>query len=1052
MPKSKVQSVEPQVTEVVNGWLKSYGLKYYLQQESMNAEIDAALEKAESKSGGNGGNRPDAKLIIQDSKLDYYPVMVEYKGYENALEKLDEYGHVDNIKANGTPNYNNIKKYAVNGAIHYADAILQYTSYTDVISIGVTGYKNEHDQLQLKIGVYFVSKDNYGEGRKVADYEDLSFLMEAHFDDFVEKVHSLELSLEDLKRIHDKRENQIDDALAKINQNLFQNKEASLSAQSRINLVAASIMANLGVPGKVSPLEPKDLKSSIEDENTDGDIMLRKIENFLNKRKLPDGKRKQIMNSLSITILDDSVNKPRNGGTLLKEVFTEIIDELGYFYKVGLDTDFTGKLFNTMFSWLSFAGDDQNDVVLTPRYVAHLMAQLCRVNMNSYVWDFATGSAGLLVAAMHQMIQDAKENTSSPEELETKIESIKKEQILGIEVVAEIYMLAVLNMILMGDGSSNIIKGDSLKEYNGSYGYEKENETFPADVFLLNPPYSALGNGMVFVKRALNMMMKGYAAVIIQDSAGSGQAVTYNREILKKNTLLASIKMPKDLFRGKSSVQTSIYVFKVGEKHEAKTRVRFIDFSNDGYKRSARKKAKAKKKLKDNDRAEERYREVVNLVKYGAGELNIFTSREFVEDTIALKGKYYGADWNFDQHRIKNNQLSFDSYRRVVGDYLDWQIISMNDNRKLSVNDFCDKLTKMEQTFIDTGGTWVKYKVEKLFKIDNTKGTFKKEHTDDMIPVVTNSSKNNGITKYQKREATEEGGIITYSDTTTTDTIFYQPSPFAGFSHVKKMTPINREKWNESCCLFFISALKHQISGDFDYDHKLNIMGEIEVPLPTRNGEIDFDYMDAYILEMKRTHVKMLKAYFDATIKLYSDIISSKDDAHESISIDNIQIEVDIDEESKFVDFLPVYSLRAACGYFEDNSVIPENEAEGWVNIESANIRANKNMFVVYASGNSMQPDIEDGDLCVFELYSPVNGGSREGKIVLTQCLDKDSDYECHYTIKKYHSTWHYDEDGRKIHDTIELIPLNKDEYESREMKVDTELRTIGIFKGVIKQ
>ena len=107
-------------------------------------------------------------------------------------------------------------------------------------------------------------------------------------------------------------------------------------------------------------------------------------------------------------------------------------------------------------------------------------------------------------------------------------------------------------------------------------------------------------------------------------------------------------------------------------------------------------------------------------------------------------------------------------------------------------------------------------------------------------------------------------------------------------------------------------------------------------------------------------------------------------------------------------------------------------------------------MFVVYASGNSMQPDIEDGDLCVFELYSPVNGGSREGKIVLTQCLDKDTDYDCHYTIKKYHSTWHYDEDGRKIHDTIELIPLNKEEYESRELQADAELRTIGIFKGVI--
>lgn len=85
-----------------------------------------------------------------------------------------------------------------------------------------------------------------------------------------------------------------------------------------------------------------------------------------------------------------------------------MIDDLGYFYKIGVDTDFTGKLFNIMFRWLSFAGDDQNDVVLTPRYVALLMAKLARVNKDSYVWDFATGSGGLLVAAMNLMLDDAK--------------------------------------------------------------------------------------------------------------------------------------------------------------------------------------------------------------------------------------------------------------------------------------------------------------------------------------------------------------------------------------------------------------------------------------------------------------------------------------------------------------------------------------------------------------------------------------------------------------------------------------------------------------------
>lgn len=1050
MPKAKIQSVEPQVTEIVNGWLKTYGCKYYLQQESMNAEIDAALEKAESKSGGNGGNRPDAKLILQDSKLDYYPIMIEYKGYKNALEKLDEYGHVDNIKTNGTPNYNNIKNYAVNGAIHYADAILQYTSYTDVISIGITGYKDEHDNLQIKIGVYFVSKDNYGEGKKVAEFCDLSFLKRDFFDDFIEKVHSLELTPDDLKRIHDKRENQIDDALSRINQSLFQNKEANLSAQSRINLVAASIMANLGVPGKVSPLEPKDLTSTLEDGNTDGDIMLRKIENFLNKRKLPERKRKQIMNSLSITILDDTVNLPNNGSTLLKEVFTEIIDELGYYYKVGLDTDFTGKLFNTMFSWLSFAGDDQNDVVLTPRYVAHLMAKLCRVNMDSYVWDFATGSAGLLVAAMHQMIQDAKESISSPQELEDKIESIKKEQILGIEVVAEIYMLAVLNMILMGDGSSNIIKGDSLKEYDGKYGYEKENESFPADVFLLNPPYSAAGNGMVFVKRALEMMTKGYAAVIIQDSAGSGQASFYNRLILKKNTLLASIKMPKDLFRGKSSVQTSIYVFKVGEKHEAKTRVRFIDFSNDGYKRSARKKAKAKKKLIDYDCAEERYKEVVNLVKYGASELHIFTSQEYVEDTIALRGNNYGSDWNFDQHRLKDDKLSFASYKKVVGDYLDWQVLSLKSNNEISAKVYFEGLNKLEQQFEDTGGIWINYRVDKLFEIDNTKTANRSNISSHSVPVITNSSKNNGITKTEKIMATEEGGIITYSDTTTTDAIFYQPSPFIGFSHVKKMTPIDAELWSENSCLFFISALKHRISGDFDYAHKLNKMGEIEVPLPTKENHIDFDYMNAYIQEMKRTHIKMIEGYFKTTLKKYNDIVFPLNLAIHHEATKDTRIENNVREDAKYMSFLPVYSLRAACGYFEDNIVIPENEAEGWIDISESGIKANRNMFVIYATGDSMLPKIKNGDLCVFELYSPENGGTREGEIVLTECPDKDTDTDCHYTIKKYHSTWRKDDDGNDIHDTIELIPLNTDEYETIVYRSGEKLRTVGIFKGVL--
>lgn len=67
-----------------------------------------------------------------------------------------------------------------------------------------------------------------------------------------------------------------------------------------------------------------------------------------------------------------------------------------------------------MYRWLGYTQDKLNDVVLTPSYVATLMARLARVNRNSFVWDFATGSAGLLVAAMNEMLADARANIHSP--------------------------------------------------------------------------------------------------------------------------------------------------------------------------------------------------------------------------------------------------------------------------------------------------------------------------------------------------------------------------------------------------------------------------------------------------------------------------------------------------------------------------------------------------------------------------------------------------------------------------------------------------------------
>lgn len=668
------QSIEPNIADLANGWLKNYKLDYKLEQEFLNTEIEKALSDYFTKNGGTGANRPDAKLLLQDKNLNYFPILIEYKGYKGKLVKLNTDGQVENQTSKNQPNFKNINSFAVNGAVHYANALLHHTSYTDIIAIGMTGYKDEAGKIQHEIGVYYVSKSNLGTGQKVGEFSDLSFLAPQNFDSFIEKVKTLTLSQAEIDKLKAQREKEIDTSLVRLNNDIYQN-EKGLGENDRVYLVAASIIATLGIPGKVTPLEKSDLKSSIEEGNRDGDIILRKIKAFLNEKKIPKEKKDLIVRTLENTLTTENINKVIGGESQLKRVFTKIVDDLGIYYKIGLTTDFTGKLFNEMYGWLGFSQDKLNDVVLTPSYVANLLVKLARVNKDSYVWDFATGSAGLLVAAMNEMLDDAKNTITSPDELAQKEIVIKAEQLLGLELLSSVYMLAILNMILMGDGSSNILNMDSLADFDGNYGFGKTEDKFPADAFVLNPPYSANGNGMNFVERALGMMNKGYAAIIIQNSAGSGKAITYTKKILAKHTLIASIKMPIDIFIGKASVQTNIYVFKVNEPHHKDEPVKFIDFSNDGYTRTNRKKAN--NNLKDTNQAKERYEELVSLVRFGKSKLNIFTEQEYYEGTIDPNN---GADWN--QSAPIDTKPTLQDFKNTVSEFLAWEVSNIIKQQK----------------------------------------------------------------------------------------------------------------------------------------------------------------------------------------------------------------------------------------------------------------------------------------------------------------------------------------------------------------------------------
>lgn len=194
---------------------------------------------------------------------------------------------------------------------------------------------------------------------------------------------------------------------------------------------------------------------------------------------------------------------------------------------------------------------------------------------------------------------------------------------------------------------------------------------------------------------------------------------------------------------------------------------------------------------------------------------------------------------------------------------------------------------------------------------------------------------------------------------------------------------------------------------------------------------------------------KEVEAYFRKYIEgdpdfkeplMYSDIISVEEEKR-------IKIETEIDKYLEYVEYLPLFTAEAACGQFGEGLLV---EKEGWIKATELG-RLNRNMFVVRATGKSMEPMIHDGDYCVFR--SPVVG-TRNNKIVLVQHLSlEDPETGGKYTIKKYVSKKSFKEDGTWSHEEISLNPLNPD-CQPRVIKnpEEQEFMVIGELVGILGQ
>ena len=276
--------------------------------------------------------------------------MIEVKGRKGDLVRLDDHGDVDNKKSDGTPNYTNIRKFAVNGAVHYANAIIaNTTSYKEVIAIGINGYY-EGDALVTEIGVYYLSQKNYCIPKKIGDYSDLSFLQTKNIPAFIERIDNVDLTDEEIERKAKEFETEIETKLKKLNQTM--QDTLKISVGSRVELVAGMIMAGLGVENKVAPLAVAELKGESGSKSNVGHTIINKIDSFLAERNLPQEKKAMIINDLSRVFIYSDLWKPVNGESKLKSVYTIVKNDIMPVFTSAKHLDFTGKLFNVLNEWV----------------------------------------------------------------------------------------------------------------------------------------------------------------------------------------------------------------------------------------------------------------------------------------------------------------------------------------------------------------------------------------------------------------------------------------------------------------------------------------------------------------------------------------------------------------------------------------------------------------------------------------------------------------------------------------------------------------------------
>ena len=518
-------------------------------QGSNIKEIDNALKTASKSKTGNVGF-PEYSGVVKDFLL-----VVENKADVSQHIKRNEKDVICN-------EITSVKNYAVNGALFYGKHLAENTSYKKILAFGISGNEKRH-----KISPIFI--DERGGYKVLDDVETFTLFNEKNIQEYYTKnilkektpeEKTTEEILKDAKNLHEDLRNY-----------------GSIQDKDKPLIVSGILLALREMEFKGFSIE----SLTGDETTTDGEKIYEAIEKNLKRANVAPQVKKDKLLSQFLVIKDTKAINEINENlkkTPLKH-YTEFLYENIYknIKYIHSSEDYLGRFYGEFMSYSG--GDGQNlGIVLTPKHITELFCELAELKPTDSVFDPCCGTAGFLIAAMHDMLQ----KTDNPEQKR----KIRKNQLHGLELQPYMFTISTTNMILRGDGKSNLEQEDFLKQ-NSAQIQERS-----CTVGMMNPPYS-MGSKtnpslyeINFTEHLLNSIVQdGKAIVIVPQSSMTGktkeeQAIKEN--ILKQHTLEGVITLNKNTFYGVGT-NPCIAIFTTGVPHYKDKEVKFINFDKDGF-------------------------------------------------------------------------------------------------------------------------------------------------------------------------------------------------------------------------------------------------------------------------------------------------------------------------------------------------------------------------------------------------------------------------------------------------------------------------------------